>query len=121
MDVYIVLYLGITYLFTLVIGYLQVRAEIDSSDSSTCNIIAITAVCAQGIVTVVVLYGTGWFPLGAVFLSFTLLSHHTIIHWRSRFRGETCSCAPFQCKDISNHETWVVAGIVAAVVSWLRI
>jgi hypothetical protein len=46
--------------------------------------------------------------------------HHTIIHWRSRFEGETCSCGPFQCKDISNHETWVVASAVAALVSALH-
>jgi len=116
-----VLYLGITYLFTLVMGYLQVRAEIDSSDSSTCSIIAITAVCAQGGRDRCRVVRHRLVPAGSTFLSFTLLSHHTIIHWRSRFRGETCSCAPFQCKDISNHETWVVAGIVAAVVSWLRI
>jgi hypothetical protein len=42
---------------------------------------------------------------------------HTNIHWGSRFEGGTCSCAQLQCKDVSNHETWVVVALVAGLTS----
>ena len=72
----------------------------------------------QAAVSVAALGGSGAFPPAAALVAVTLLCHHTLIHWRSRFEGEACSCAPFQCKDVSNHETWVVAALVAAAVSW---
>jgi hypothetical protein len=81
--------------------------------------VAVSIIGIQALVTTITLWGTGWFPLGALFVAFTLLCHHTVIHRFSRFEGESCSCAPFQCKDVSNHETWVVAALVAALVSVL--
>ena len=75
----------------------------------------------QAFVAVATLGGTDLFPLAALFVAFTLLCHHAIIHRRSRFDGEVCSCAPFQAKDICNHETWIVASIVASIISSFHI
>ena len=82
---------------------------------------AVTLIGIQAAVSVLSLHATSAFPAAAVFVAFTLLCHHTIIHRHSRFEGERCSCAPFQCKDVSNHETWVVAALVAAAVSQFRV
>ena len=90
-------------------------------NSKVYGAIAVSIIAAQAIIAVATLAGTEAFPAAAAFVAFTLLSHHTIIHWRSRFEGETCSCAPFQCKDISNHETWVITALVAAGLSYFNI
>lgn len=122
---FLLTYFALTYLLTLLLGYLQTpnclpdaQSEVRSELYST---LAVTAVSVQAFVSIMLLRGTAWFPAAAVFLAFTLLCHHAVIHRHSRFEGETCSCAPFQCKDISNHETWVVAGLVAGLVSLLHL
>ena len=128
MLAYLAVYFVVTYFFTLAMGYKQAMSHqglpgtgpVDS-DADVCSILAVAAVCMQAFVCLVGLHGSAWFPAAAFFLAFTLLCHHTIIHWGSRFEGETCSCAPFQCKDICNHETWVVATLVAGLISLLRI
>jgi hypothetical protein len=71
--------------------------------------------------SVIMLHGTPFFPLGAFSTAVLLLLHHTIIHYKSEFPGERCSCAPFQCKDVGNHETWIVASVTAGVVSLFQI
>jgi hypothetical protein len=121
-------YLGLTYLFTLALGYLQTPTVLPSSqpDSNSKNseiysTLAVAAICVQAFVSIVSLGGTAWFPAAAAFAAFTLICHHSIIHRNSRFEGETCSCAPFQCKDACNHETWVVAALVASFISLLHI
>lgn len=118
-------YLALTYLFTLFLGYKQVPSSLPTEMAAHSedhmgmySTWAVSAIGIQALITVIALWGTGWFPLGALFVAFTLLSHHTIIHRYSRFEDESCSCAPFQCKDVSNHETWVVAALVAGLVSW---
>ncbi len=83
--------------------------------------VAVLLIGIQALVSVVALGGTAAFPPAAAFVALTLLCHHTLIHWHSRFEGEACSCAPFQCKDVSNHETWVVVSLVAAAVSWMGV
>jgi hypothetical protein len=115
----IVLYFGITYVATLILGYLQSPPEElqEVTRNEVYGKIALAAICLQAIVSIASLGGTNKFPYAAIFVAFTLLSHHTVIHRQSRFEGEVYSCAAFQLKDISNHETWVVASIVAAVVS----
>jgi hypothetical protein len=129
MLVILAVYFGFTFLTTLYLGYLQTQSS-GGADSLTEpfqrlinmeSLLAVSAVCVQAFVSIVLLNGTVWFPAAAVFLAFTLLCHHAVIHRNSRFQGETCSCAPFQCKDVSNHETWVVAALVAAFVSLLRL
>ena len=67
------------------------------------------------------LHGTIFFPGAAFALAILLLIHHTIVHIDSDFSDERCSCAPFQCKDASNHETWVVAAVTAGLVSVFRL
>jgi hypothetical protein len=126
MSLFIPTYFAFTYLLTLFFGYLQTPASLPSTQSDTTysetySILAVAAVCVQAFVSVAVFGGTTVFPFAAVFIAFTLLSHHAIIHRRSRFEGEHCSCAPFQLKDICNHETWVVASLVAAIISSLHI
>jgi hypothetical protein len=125
---YIALYFGMSYVFTLVMGYQQMRNVSvlhgvlgGDTESGIWSILGVSAMCVQAFVSVAVLHGNEWFPVAALFVAFTLMCHHSIIHWQSRFEGETCSCAPFQCKDISNHETWVVASLVAGLVSLLHI
>ena len=70
---------------------------------------------------VILLHGTPFFSLGAFATAVLLLMHHTIIHYRSEFTDERCSCAPFQCKDVGNHETWVVASVTAGLVSLFQL
>ncbi len=126
MPALVAVYFGFTFLLTLTLGYLQtpfrLPGAMDAPHSGNIeSILAVLAVCVQAFVSIVLLGGTVWFPPAAGFFSLTLLCHHAIIHRHSRFEGETCSCAPFQCKDVSNHETWVVAGLVAAGISLLHL
>jgi hypothetical protein len=122
----ILAYLGLSYLFIVMLGYFQTPATLpcnqqESRHSGLYAALALAAVCVQAFVTILLFRGTHWFPGAAVFLAATILSHHAMIHRNSRFEGETCSCAPFQCKDVGNHETWVVASLVAGAVSLLRL
>ena len=82
---------------------------------------AIFLLIVQAVITVVVLAGTGLFPLGAAWLAVCLLCHHAVIHRNSRFDGQACSCSWFQCSDVRNHETWIVAAVTAGLVSLLRV
>ena len=123
---YIIFYLVITFILTLTLGYLQTPTnQIPTTQSETtselCATLAIASVCIQAFITVTVFAGTAFFPAMAFFTAFTLLCHHTVIHRHSRFEGETCSSAPFQLKDVSNHETWVVASVVAGLISWFHV
>lgn len=115
----LLVYFALTFVATVWLGYLQ--TPVGEADRGEYAIAAITALCVQALVSVFSLAWTGWFPAAAVWLAFTLLCHHAIIHRNSHFEGEQCSCAPFQCKDIGNHETWVVAALVAGLISLLRV
>ena len=122
---------ALIYIVVIALGFLQSPllvlnltpedADDQAHNAKVYGAIAVSIIAAQAIIAVATLSGTEAFPPAAAFVAFTLLSHHTIIHWRSRFEGETCSCAPFQCKDISNHETWVTAALVAAGISYFYI
>ena len=115
----LLVYFALTFVATVWLGYLQ--TPVGEADRGEYAIAAITALCVQALVSVFSLAWTGWFPAAAVWLAFTLLCHHAMIHRNSHFEGEQCSCAPFQCKDIRNHETWVVAALVAGLISLLRV
>ena len=117
----LLVYLALTFMATVWLGYLQTPAG--EAERGGYAIAAIIALCVQALVSVFSLAWTGWFPAAAIWLAFTLLCHHAMIHRNSRFEGEHCSCAPFQCKDIGNHETrtWVLAALVAALISLLRV
>ena len=121
------IYFGINFLLVLILGYLQTRVrpsldgEADERIAHLYAMFAITCMIAQGVVSICLLAGTGWFPVAALVLASTLLCHHTVIHRNSRFDDETCSCAAFQLKDICNHETWVMACLVAGFISEVRV
>ena len=132
-------YFACSFLFIMALGLLQepiqmgeaaaplpVHAKTEASSGEEnpkafWGLLAVSLIAVQALVSVLTLHGTASFPPAAVFVALTLLCHHSVIHRRSRFEGEACSCAPFQCKDVSNHETWVVASLVAAVVSGLGV
>ena len=84
-------------------------------------IAAMCLVAIFALVSIALLHGTPYFPLAAFATALLLLFHHTIVHYNTDFSDERCSCAPFQCKDASNHETWVVAAITAGLVSLFQI
>ena len=116
----------VIYIIVMALGFLQTpplsllptnATPEEDHNAKLYGLTAVSIIGVQAAVAVATLCGTSAFPIAAVFVAFTLVCHHSIIHRRSKFEGETCSCAPFQCKDISNHETWVVAALVAAAVS----
>ena len=123
------LYFAFSYIFTLILGYLETptrepdsRLESQTSETSVWySNFAICVMCMQALVSIVLFQNTGLFPIAAVFLAFTLLSHHAVIHRHTDFKNEACACIAFQCKDVSNHETWVVGCVIAAVVSLARL
>ena len=125
----VLMYFGLSFLLTLLLGYLQTPESPllsqgnhhETGNAGMYSMLAVTAVIVQAFVSIMVGMMTPFFPIAAAFLAFTLLCHHAVIHRHSRFEGETCSCAPFQCKDVSNHETWVVASLVAGLVSFLNL
>jgi hypothetical protein len=126
MEWLLLAYFAISFLLVLGLGYYQAKLEEHEpqdgfGDPGLYGVLALASIVGLALAVLICLGGTPWFPLGALFVGFTLLCHHMLIHWNSRFEGETCSCAPFQCKDVENHETWVVAAITAAVVSWLQV
>jgi hypothetical protein len=85
------------------------------------SIAAVVLMLILAVLSTILLHGTIFFPASAFALAILLLIHHTIIHIDSDFSDEQCSCAPFQCKDASNHETWVVAALTAGLVSVFRL
>jgi hypothetical protein len=118
MLISIAIYTVVLYVVIIALGTQQTgeasdiptnRSRPQGSVSDIAGILAVSAICLQAFVSAALLSGSAWFQ-ASVFLA-----------WRSRFGGETCSCAPFQLKDVSNHETWVVAALIAALVSWLRV
>lgn len=112
-------YLALNFVITLYLGFLQTPPDEPARESFA--IAGVIALCLQAAVTLFLLGWTVGFYLGALWLAFTVVCHHGVIHRNSRFEHEPCACAFFQCKDVSNHETWVVAALVAAVVSGLRV
>lgn len=119
---FLILHFGLTFFVVMMLGFVETQISEEEQTRKECvELTAILVIISQGLISVLVYGGSVLFPLSALFLGFTLVCHHTIKHWNSDFRGETCSCAPFQLKDIRNHETWVVATIVAAIVSAARL
>lgn len=114
-------YFSFSFVITLFLGYMESRAatrEETRDDARSYSLAAIAAFVIQAVLSIMLFSGTILFPVSALFLAVVILCHHAVIHRNSTFEGETCSCAPFQLKDISNHETWVVASLVAAIVSF---
>jgi hypothetical protein len=115
---WVIAYWVVTFLATLALGYAQ---TIYTDNQAFYSYSAIGLMVVQAVATTAIYAGTFMFSVGAGVLALTLICHHIVIHRNSEFEGETCSCACFQAKDASNHETWIVACIVAAWVSALHI
>lgn len=123
-DMLIFVCFGLAGSLMLCLGYAEKRAaERDETheEARPYSLAAVAVFVIQALLSIVLFGGSVLFPLAAVYLAFIILVHHAIIHYNSKFEGETCSCAPFQLKDVCNHETWVVASLVAAVVSFARL
>jgi membrane protease YdiL (CAAX protease family) len=75
-----------------------------------CGVIALVS---MAIWIVVFLQFQVHFSLCALGLGLLIWIHHYIVHFDSDF-SEECTFLTFQFKDISNHETWIVACFVAA-------
>ena len=55
------------------------------------------------------------FAFGAFSLAVMLHVHHIIIHWDTDF-SDQITFMTLQLRDVSNHETWIVASLVAALI-----
>lgn len=99
----------------LFLGYMQAGAL------DRYSIAGISLICLLALVSVGVLGGTEFFAPTAFYIALLLLLHHAIIHRTTDFGEEKCACAVFQCKDVKNHETWVVASVTAGVVSFFNV
>lgn len=114
----------VTFCLALLLGYAESRAaerDPTGEEAVPYSRAAIAVFIIQALLSLALFAGSILFPVSAFLLAFVILCHHTVIHRNSKFEGETCSCAPFQLKDISNHETWVVACIVAGAVSFSNV
>jgi xanthine/uracil permease len=103
---------------TLVLGFQQVAHK---KNANTFRNIAIGLLVMQAVVSIAVFASDPLFPLASYLLGVTIVCHHAVIHRDSDFSEETCSCAAFQLKNVSNHETWVVASIVAGLISGFHV
>jgi hypothetical protein len=129
MLIVVLVYFGLSFLFILLLGYLQIPeppplAHDNPPETKYAAIyrnLALAALTMQGVVSVVVGMGTPLFPVAAAFLALTLLCHHAVVDRYSCSEDESWWWFPFQYKDVSNHDTWVVVSLVAGLVSYLRV
>ena len=84
-------------------------------------IAAITLITILAAIFVCFLGTTDLFPLASFYIAILLVVHHAVIHRATDFTEERCASALFQCKDVGNHETWVVAAVTATVVSFFHV
>ena len=110
-----ILLAGGTLALILPLGSFQ-REKMDRFSIGAITLIVLLALAGTGM-----LGWTPYFPLAAATIALVLLGHHVVVHSSDDFNDEACGCACFQCKDVSNHETWVVAALVAAAVSGLGV
>jgi hypothetical protein len=84
---------------------------------------AVALLCLLAVTSVVLLRGTNLFPASAFALAALLLVHRSIVHFpvdlgeAGDARMCNLSCATAQCRDASNHWTWITAALVAGAVS----
>ena len=114
LDQLLIAYYVGTFVVTLVLGFQQTRHK---ERAGLLSSLAIGLLVTQAIVSVAVFAGNSLFPLLAFLLGLTILCHHAVIHRDTDFSEEPSSCAFFQLKDVSNHETWVVGSAVAGLIS----
>lgn len=85
------------------------------------SVAAVTLITLLAAVFVCFLGTTDVFPLASFYVAILLVIHHAVIHRSTDFADERCASALFQCKDVGNHETWVVAAVTATVVSFFHV
>lgn len=116
---FVLTWFALTFLLIIWLGFAQTPA--DGEERPEYGTAAVVVFVGQAAMTLFLLAWTGLFAIGAAWLAFCLLCHHAVIHRNTRFDGQPCSCSWFQCSDVGNHETWVVATVTAGLISALRI
>jgi hypothetical protein len=81
------------------------------------SVASIVLVCFDGICAVYLYGGTVYFPAASFGLSAILLIHGAMIHFPLECVGPPLSCPAFRIRCVCNHETWVLVGITAGLVS----
>ncbi len=78
--------------------------------------------CVLAGTSVVLLHGTSLFPASAFALAALILAHRSIAHFPVDLGAddERASCM-HAARDALNHATWIVAAVVAGVVSACRV
>lgn len=107
-DLNLVLF-GIMFMLILICGIYQEK----SGDKYA--ITAAVLMIADALFIVCVLAFDYQFDILAVTLGINIWIHHAIIHRASDF-SDQITFLTLQLKDISNHETWIVACLTAAAV-----
>ena len=85
---------------------------------------AIVLLCVLAVTSIVLLHGTILFPASAFALAALVLAHRSIVHFPPDLgEGEraTTACVSAVAHDASNHSTWIIAALVAGVVSASRV
>ena len=80
---------------------------------------AIVLLCMLALTSIVLLHGTNLFPASAFALAALVLAHRSIVHFPPDIDDEpkTTTCMASVAHDASNHSTWIIAALVAGLVS----
>lgn len=105
---------AIVYMIVFVFGYFEEK------EGDNWSIMAIVLLIGQGLYIIFYLSFYGYFHLWAISLALAIWIHHMIIHRNTEFKDEI-TLFTFQINDIKNHETWIVACIVAALTWYVTI
>jgi hypothetical protein len=88
------------------------QRHLDKFSVASIVLMMVSGICA------VLLYGkTEFFPAAALGLALILLIHGAMIHFPLECVGLPLSCPAFRIRCVCNHETWVLVGITAGLVS----
>lgn len=101
---------------TILVIFLATKQR--KSRDSFC-ISAIVLICMLAVASVLFLHGTNMFPASAFALAALILAHRSIVHFPSELvleEDHRVGCATI-AHDASNHSTWIVAALIAGVVS----
>ena len=83
------------------------------------GISAIFLICMLAVASVILLHGTNMFPASAFAIAALILTHRSIVHFPADLvleEDHRVGCVTI-AHDASNHSTWIVAALIAGVVS----